>query len=216
MRLLVLALLVAVLLAIPFLIFGAEFEAWFTGDAAIERLRGCGAWAWAAIIGLLAADLVLPLPGTAVMSAGGFIYGALLGGTIAAVGSFLSGLIAYALCRRFGHGIAERLAGKDDLVRGEALFRSRGPWLVALSRALPLLPEVIACLAGLTRMPLRSFVISLACGCVPVGFIFAAIGAAGQERPGLALALSIAVPAILWAGAHAWLHLGKETTKGAE
>ena len=206
MRLLWLAILLAVLLALPFLFFGDEFEAWFTGDAAIVRLRGCGAWAWAAILGLLAADLMLPLPGTAVMSAGGFIYGALLGGAIAATGSFLSGLLAYALCRRFGHGLAVRLAGPADLAQGAALFRTRGPWLVALSRALPLLPEVIACLAGLTGMPLRSFVISLAYGCVPVGFIFAAIGAAGQAQPGLALALSVAVPAILWAGAQWFLH----------
>ena len=205
MRLLWLALLLAVVLAVPFLLFGEAFEAWFAGDAAILRLRDCGTWAWAAIVGLLAADLVLPLPGTAVMSAGGFIYGTLIGGIIAAGGSFLSGMIAYGLCRQFGHGIAERLAGKDDLARGEALFRARGAWLVALSRALPLLPEVIACLAGLTRMPLRLFVLSLASGCLPVGFIFAAIGAAGQARPGVALALSIAVPAVLYAAVQVWL-----------
>ena len=204
MRLLWLSLFVAVVLAIPFLFFGEIFETWFAGETAILRLRGCGAWAWAAIVGLLAADLVLPLPGTAVMSAAGFLYGALLGGLLAAGGSFLSGLLAYGLCRRFGHGLAERIAGRDELARGEALFRTRGAWLVALSRALPLLPEVVACLAGLTRMPLRTFIISLACGCLPVGFIFAAIGAAGHERPGLAFGLSIAVPAVLWTGVDAW------------
>ncbi len=205
MRLLWLSVLIAVILALPFLFFGETFEAWFTGEGAIVRLRGCGAWAWAAIVGLLAADLVLPLPGTAVMSAGGYLYGALLGGVIAAGGSFLSGLLAYGLCRRFGHRLAERIAGREELARGEALFRTRGAWLVALSRALPLLPEVVACLAGLTRMPLRTFMISLACGCIPVGFIFAAIGAAGKDRPGLALALSIAVPAVLYALAQPWL-----------
>lgn len=205
MRLLWLSLLLAVILAVPFLLFGETFEAWLAGDAAIAQLRSCGVWAWAAILGLLAADLVLPLPGTAVMSAGGFIYGALIGGLIAAGGSFLSGLIAYSLCRKFGHGIAERLAGRDDLARGEVLFRTRGAWLVALSRALPLLPEVVACLAGLTRMPVRLFVLSLATGCVPVGFIFAAIGAAGQARPGVALGLSVAVPAVLYAVVQVWL-----------
>jgi hypothetical protein len=33
---------------------------------------------------------------------------------------------------------------------------------------------------------------------VPLGFVYAAIGAAGMERPGLALALSAAIPAGLW------------------
>jgi uncharacterized membrane protein YdjX (TVP38/TMEM64 family) len=73
---------------------------------------------------------------------------------------------------------------------------------VALSRWLPLLPEVIACLAGLTRMPLRTFTLSLAVGSVPMGFVYAAIGAAGQSRPGLALSLSIIVPAVMYLAVH--------------
>jgi uncharacterized membrane protein YdjX (TVP38/TMEM64 family) len=200
MRLLWIATGLAILFLIPFLIWGDQFEGWFTGDSAIQWVRSWGAWGWAAVLALLSADLVLPLPATGVMSAAGYLYGALVGGAVSAVGSFLSGMIAYGLCRAFGHGIAERLAGKEDLVRGETLFRRRGAWLVALSRWLPLLPEVIACLAGATRMPFRTFTVALACGSVPMGFVYAAIGAAGQTNPGLALTLSIVVPAILYAG----------------
>lgn len=205
MRLFWLALALAALVAVPFLLWGHAFEGWFTGDAAIRWLRDWGALGWLAVIVLLVADLVLPVPGTGVMSAAGYLYGVWIGGLLGAVGSFLSGLLAYGLCRRFGHAVAARLAGVDDLARGEALFRRRGAWLVALSRCLPLLPEVVACLAGVTRMPLRIFVIALACGCVPMGFIYAAIGAAGQNDPAFAIALSIAVPAVLWAGVQAWL-----------
>jgi uncharacterized membrane protein YdjX (TVP38/TMEM64 family) len=212
MRLLWFSVLLAVLLAIPFLLFGDQFERSFTGDAALRSLRECGSWAWAAIIALLVADLVLPLPGTALMSAGGYIYGAFLGGLLGALGSFLSGLMAYALCRKFGRGVALRLAGAADLARGEALFEQRGPWLVALSRALPLLPEVVACLAGITRMPLRRFTLALACGCVPIGFTYAAIGAAGQDRPGLALAFSVGMPALLWLVVRRSLALDEEAT----
>lgn len=199
MRLLWIAIGLAVLFLIPFAIWGERFEHWFTGAAALEWVRGWGAWGWAAVIALLCADLVLPLPATGVMSAAGFVYGVWVGGAISAVGSFLSGSMAYALCRSFGRGIAERLAGGGEkLALNQAQFRRRGPILVALSRALPLLPEVVACLAGLARMPPRVFFLALACGCVPMGFTYAAIGAAGQEEPGLALALSIAVPAALW------------------
>jgi membrane protein DedA with SNARE-associated domain len=63
---------------------------------------------------------------------------------------------------------------------------------------LPLLPEVVACMAGLTKMPAATFFLSLACGSVPVGFVFAWIGAAGRDSPGLAIALSILVPVILY------------------
>jgi uncharacterized membrane protein YdjX (TVP38/TMEM64 family) len=202
MRLLWTALGLAIFLLIPFLIWGDQFEGWFTGDAAIQWVQSWGAWGWAAVLVLLSADLVLPLPATGVMSAAGYLYGTLIGGTISAIGSFLSGMLAYGLCRSFGQGLAERLAGKEDLVRGEALFRRRGAWIVALSRWLPLLPEVIACLAGVTRMPLRTFMVALACGSIPMGYVYAAIGAAGQSNPALAISLSIIVPAILYAAVH--------------
>ncbi len=47
-------------------------------------------------------------------------------------------------------------------------------------------------------MPARKFMLALGCGCLPMGFAYAAIGAAGQDQPGLALALSAAVPGLLW------------------
>jgi uncharacterized membrane protein YdjX (TVP38/TMEM64 family) len=69
---------------------------------------------------------------------------------------------------------------------------------VALSRWLPVFPEVIACMAGLARMPLSTFLIALLCGSAPLGFAFASIGHAGVEHPVLALALSALAPPLLW------------------
>jgi uncharacterized membrane protein YdjX (TVP38/TMEM64 family) len=199
MRLLRLALLLAIVLCLPFLFWGAEFERWFTGDAAVQWLRARGPWGWLATIALLIADLALPVPSTGVMSAAGFLYGTAIGGLLSATGSYLAGLLAYGLCRLAGPKGARRLARADDLASNATLFQKHGPWLIALSRALPLLPEVSCCLAGLAPMPFRTFAVALACGCVPVGFAYAAIGAAGQENPALAIGLSIALPAALWA-----------------
>jgi uncharacterized membrane protein YdjX (TVP38/TMEM64 family) len=198
MRLLRLALLLAVVLCIPFVFWGGEFERWLTGDAAVQWLRARGPLGWLATIGLLIGDLVLPVPSTGVMSAAGFLYGTAVGGAISAGGSYLAGMLAYGVSRFFGQKAAARLASANDLAGNESLFQKHGPWLIALSRALPLLPEVSCCLAGLARMPFRTFAIALACGCVPVGFAYAAIGHAGKESPALAIGLSIAVPAVLW------------------
>ncbi len=205
MRVLRLFLILAVLLCLPFIVWGDRFEAWFTGDAAVQWLRQYGAWGWVAGIGLLISDLILPVPATAVISALGYLYGVAMGGTIGAVGSLLSGVAAYGLCRWIGPGMARRLAGGADLNRYEAVFRRSGWWLVALSRWLPLLPEVVACLAGLSRMKSRTFLASLACGSVPLGFVYAAIGAAGQDRPALALTLSAVLPAALILAGKKWL-----------
>jgi uncharacterized membrane protein YdjX (TVP38/TMEM64 family) len=67
------------------------------------------------------------------------------------------------------------------------------------------LPEAVACLAGLNRMPFPTFLLAVLCGSLPMGFVFAAIGALGQEEPAWALVLSIVVPALLWLGARRWL-----------
>jgi uncharacterized membrane protein YdjX (TVP38/TMEM64 family) len=204
-RLLWTSLILAILLCIPFLIWGDNFMRWFTGDAAVQWIRGWGPAGWLAVIALLVADLFLPIPATPVMSAAGFLYGTIVGGVLSAFGSFAAGLAGYALCRSFGRGIAVRLAGEKELANHETLFHRSGPWLVAASRWLPLLPEVVSCLAGLTRMPFPIFAASLACGALPMGFIYAAIGAAGQENPRLALLLSVAIPPLLWIIARRWI-----------
>jgi len=188
----------AVLLALPFLLWGDAFEAAFSQERVVDRLDASRGWAWLAGIGLLAADIVLPMPATVVMTALGMVYGALVGGLVAAAGSFSAGAIAYALCRAFGRGIARRVAGDDELRRAEALFASAGGWAVALSRWMPLLPEVVACLAGLARMPMGRFAAALACGSLPLGFTFAFVGSLNVERPRLVLILSAALPALLW------------------
>jgi uncharacterized membrane protein YdjX (TVP38/TMEM64 family) len=60
-------------------------------------------------------------------------------------------------------------------------------------------------MAGLTRMPATAFFAALACGSIPFGFAFAAIGHAGVDRPLIAIALSALLPPILWAVIHAYL-----------
>ncbi len=186
------------------LLWGGAWEERFTLEGAVGWLESAGPWAWAAGIGLLAADLVLPVPGTVVMSALGYVYGVLLGGLAAAAGSMIAGLIGYGVGRLIGEKAARKLLGDLDFEKGKLLFARGGGWMVALSRALPILPEALSCTAGLVRMPFGRFVASLACGSLPVGFLFAWIGAAGREAPGWALAFSLLVPALLWGAARKW------------
>ena len=69
------------------------------------------------------------------------------------------------------------LAGREDLEKGERIFGSEaGGFIVALSRWLPVMPEVVACMAGMSQMPFGRFLVALACGSVPLGFAFAGIG----------------------------------------
>ncbi len=198
MRLVLIAVGFAIAFLIPYLIWGDRFENTFSPERAIDWLRAYGQWAWLAAIALLTADLVLPVPATSVMAALGIGYGTVLGGLIGAAGSFLAGTIAYLACRALGRPAARTLVGEKDLARGEAFFARSGGWAVALSRWMPLLPEVVACLAGLTRMPAGRFFAALACGCIPMALTFAALGHAQADRPAIAILVSAAAPLLLW------------------
>ena len=100
-------------------------EVAFSSEAAIHWLKGFEKWAWLAAIGLLFLDFILPVPGTAVMSALGYVYGPILGGLIASGGSILAGWFAYGLCRLLGKQAAIRLLGQQDYARGVSLFFKR-------------------------------------------------------------------------------------------
>ncbi|MEM6279824.1 MAG: VTT domain-containing protein [Verrucomicrobiota bacterium] len=205
-RLFLLFLVLALLVIVPFLVWGGRFEEEMTQENTVERLRATGSWAWAVGMGLLIVDLFLPILGTVVMSALGLIYGWFLGGILAAAGSIAAGLLAYGLCRKLGRGAARSLAGEEGLAQGEKLFRGEiGGWLVALSRWMPVLPEVVACLAGLSKMPFPRFAAALSAGSIPMGFLFAWIGDAGEATPRLALLLSAILPPLIW-GAFRWIY----------
>jgi len=206
MRLLIFFLTLAAAVVVSWLLWGGSLENRFSLEGSVAWLEAAGPWAWAAGIGLLMADLVLPVPGTVVMSALGFVYGPVFGGLFAATGSFLAGMCGYGLGRLFGENFSRRWLGDEDFEKGKRLFSNRGGWVIALSRALPILPEVLSCTAGLVRMPFGKFLLALVCGSLPMGFIFAAIGAMGRETPVWAMLFSLLIPALLWLIARRFKH----------
>lgn len=149
-------------------------------------------------VGLLAGDSFLPIPSTLVMSALGLALGVVVGGVAASLGVFLSGTIAYLVCRRWGTSVAYRIAGEKGMARVEAAMNRRGPVLIVATRSVPVLQEATACLAGLTRMPAKLFFAALAAGCIPTGFAYAAIGASALHNQWWAVGLSLIVPLVTW------------------
>jgi len=189
----------AILILTTWIIWGGRMEENFSLMGSVEWLRAAGPWGGVAGILLLLGDLALPIPSTLVISALGYLYGIWLGGILASIGLIGAGVIGYGVGYLCGEKRARQWLGERDFNRGQALFTKGGGWVVALSRALPILPEVISCTAGLVRMPFYKFLTSLICGSVPMAFIFASIGHLGQAAPSWALGMSVAIPALLWA-----------------
>ena len=167
-------------------------------DDAVLVLRKYGSWAWALGIALIWADLVLPVPQTAVIAALGIIYGALLGGLLGSLGLVTSGLLGYMMMLTSARRLVQRFVGPRSLDKMESLFDQGGAWAIVLTRSLPYsVPEAMVFLAGLAGMPMRKFTAALTIGSVPTAFAFAAIGAGLADQPILALAVSYGLPILL-------------------
>lgn len=182
---------------VPWFVWGEALDRALDPSGLASALGESPGRAAAVGVGLLVADILLPVPATPVMSALGLVLGPWLGGAVAALGSFLAGCLAYGLARWLGRAPAAWVAG-EGMAELEVRFDRQGGWIVALSRWTPVLPEAVAALAGAARMPFVRFAAALACGSLPLGLAFAWIGHLGHRSPALALALSAAIPGLLW------------------
>jgi uncharacterized membrane protein YdjX (TVP38/TMEM64 family) len=161
-------------------------------------LRDYGSWAWAVGIALIWADLVLPVPQTAVIAALGIIYGTVVGGLLGSAALISSGILGYALMRTSARRFVDRLVGPRFRTKTESLFDRSGAWAIVLTRSLPYsVPEAIVFLAGLAGMPMGKFIMALTLGSVPTAFAFAAIGAGWADQPILVLIVSYFLPVLL-------------------
>jgi uncharacterized membrane protein YdjX (TVP38/TMEM64 family) len=164
-------------------------------NEAVLTLREYGAWAWAAGIVLMWADLFLPVPQTTIISAFGIIYGTAGGALFGTTGLVTGGLLGYGLVRTSARPVIVRLAGEDSLARMRTFFDQAGAWAIVLTRGLPYsVPEILVLVAGLARMPLAAFAGAMVLGSVPTGIVYAAIGAGWSDRPVLALVVSYVLP----------------------
>ena len=94
---------------------------------AVLALRAYENWAWAVGIALIWADLVLPIPQTAVIGALGIIYGTLLGGLMGSVALITMGLIGYGLMHTSARRLVRRFVGNQSLEKIEGLSEVRLP-----------------------------------------------------------------------------------------
>ena len=165
---------------------------------AVLTLRAYESRAWAIGIALIWADLVLPIPQTAVIAALGIIYGTLLGGLLGSLGLITGGLLGYGLMRTSARRLAQWFAAPRSLHKAQSLFDRGGAWAINFTRGLShSVPEAVVFLAGLAGMPMGRFIAALTIGSVPTAFVFAAIGAGWADQPILALAASYVLPIVL-------------------
>ncbi|MDP6546526.1 MAG: VTT domain-containing protein [Phycisphaerae bacterium] len=196
-KLVVVILVIVFVLLIPYFMWHEQMDAYFASESYQQWLLSARPYAWIVGIALIVADLFLPIPAAPIMAAMGSLYGTIIGGLIATIGSILAGLCAYGLSRLLGVKAARFLAGESELADLQRFFDSWGAAGIIASRALPVVPEVMTILAGLAKMHFGRFMLALSLGSIPVGFALAWVGQTTGISSSLLLVLTL-VPAVGW------------------
>lgn len=198
LKVLTIFLVLAIIFAFGFALWGDQFDRLFSQEACTRWFIDIRPYGWAVGIGLLVSDLILPIPATGIMAALGNVYGWLTGGLIAAVGSAGAGIVGYAVARFMGTRATGFLASDKDIGRFKAFFDKWGGAAIIVSRAMPILPEVVSILAGLARMNITRFIVSLLLGAVPTCLLFSYLGYATRTEPWYGMIVAVIAPLAIW------------------
>lgn len=155
----------------------------------------------AAVVGLLAVDIFIPVPSSIVMVLSGAAFGVWWGALLAFVGSIGGEWLGFELARRYGAGLSSRFIGDAAEVRRlNHILVTHGAAAVVVTRALPVVMETMSLVAGVSTMPRLTFLVASAIGTAPIVVIYAYAGAMSRETGSLvpALVILVAVAAAGW------------------
>ena len=160
-----------------------------------------GGWAAALIgVGLLIADVLLPVPASLVMIAHGALFGFVWGSALSLAGALGAGVFGFWLGRR-GGPLVDRLVPADERRRADALLRSWGDLAVVVTRPVPILAETLAILAGTSPMTWPRMLAATLGGSLPAALIYALTGATARKLNDVPLVfvLVLLVAGLFWA-----------------
>jgi len=181
--------LVAEVFAVPLL---EDPASWLPGGGVLAGVAG---------VGLLTADVVLPVPSSLVMVVNGALFGVVIGAALSLLGGMGSALAGYGLGRVGGPPLLRSVCSEAERDRADLLVRRWGLLAVAATRPVPLLAETVAVVAGASCLgPVRTTV-AAAAGSLPGAVLYSVAGSLDVGAPSglVVFAVVSAIAASLWA-----------------
>lgn len=154
-------------------------------DAIVAFLQGYQAWGPIVLSVILAAQVFLAIiPGHAVIVAGGYIYGFVLGVLITQTSTVIASQLAYLLARRAGRPFVNRMAPAHVIDKWNRLAEKQGALFFFFAFILPIFPNDLMCfIAGLSSIKARDFFVANFLGRLPCAIFVTLIGSHGFELP---------------------------------
>ena len=149
--------------------------------------------------GLLVADVVLPVPSSAVMVAHGALFGVVGGTLLSVVGSTGAALVGFSLGRRGGPLLA-RVVPPEERARADHILSRWGSLAIVVTRPVPLLAETVAIMAGTSLLGWRQAALATLVGSLPPALLYALTGATAAALTSgvLVFGLVLLVAGIFW------------------
>src|SRR5437763_10869108 len=94
-------------------------------------------------VGLLIADVLLPVPSSLVMVAHGALFGVVIGTLLSLLGSVGAALFGFAIGRRGGR-LLTRVVSPEERARADYLLGRWGSLAIVVTRPIPVLAETVA------------------------------------------------------------------------
>lgn len=147
-------------------------------DSVVEFIQGFGFWAWLIFILLIILEVVLaPIPPLVLYVAGGFLFGAFLGGILTLIGNLIGAGIDYSIAKRFGRNIVIRKTNKKIREKFDKFSEKYGGFAIFILRINPLTTtDLVSYLAGLTRIKFWRFILWTGLGLIPMIFLQTYLG----------------------------------------
>jgi uncharacterized membrane protein YdjX (TVP38/TMEM64 family) len=190
------AVVVLALILAPFVLFGARLDDWST--AFLDRSIADAWGTRVLVISLLAADIFLPVPSSAVSTFAGVSLGFQDGFITSTIGMSLGCILGYAAGRFVGRPATARFVGAEQTRRLESLSQRWGDWVLVVTRAVPVLAEASALVAGVGRVRFRRYVVITTFANAGISMAYAAVGAFAANLSSflLAVAGAVALPGV--------------------
>lgn len=178
MRTLLLTLFVALLVILPFCLWGDAVDAWFKAMATADTTtRGLLA---GLLFSALALDIFLPVPSSLASTLCGAFFG-WWGGLAISFGAMTTSCVIGWWMGRLCTPMAIRFISKDEYPRLQALLCRHGVILLLALRTVPVLAEASVLLAGIAKYPFRRCMPLLLAGNLVVSLAYVYAGVYGHD-----------------------------------
>ena len=179
-------------------LLGLSLEPW-----ARSWMTNAGAPAALVVAGLLAVDILIPVPSSIVMVLSGAAFGVAWGAIIAFAGSIAGEWLGFELARKYGTSLSTRFIGDEaERRRMNDVLVTHGAAAIAATRALPVVMETMSIVAGLSPMKRSTFLIASTIGTAPIVIVYAYAGAMSKETgslvPAIVILLAVAAAGWIW------------------